>query len=527
MFSSYPDKARGFGAWGLAATILIVLAVNLPNATAFFSQDDFAGLNVRASNLHEFTQFFAPDTQGLRGWYRPLSFDIKFWLMHMAFGFNPLPYHLLPLLIHCLNILLCYRFLHKLTNRIDLPLAASALYGLCGAHQIALYWVSAGVEPITAFFYLLGLNTFLSWRNRPTLFRTAGIVVLFILMLLCKESAVTFPIVLVFTDIIFPDTSTPRGRATPGKKIVLYTWLFAILIAYLLFWFLKQYHPGVGEEHGYGPTLNPLRIIANFFAYLIQVFTGNAILYAIFQKYSPGEPREFATSLLTSPVGIIFALVCIAAFVLIVLWIRRRWSGFYPHERRAVGWGFAWFIICLVPVLPIPGHNTAYYLNIPLIGFSGCLAGLVLGLGHTLPSRIGWRLAGWLLLILYAGNFVANTYLGAHITPLAKRSIAGKHAFEQMVSMHPSFEPGTLLFIIDIDEETRWTLNDGLIFKAYYGDQLRWCFTIKTGQDVEWGYLVVHGWDEGGPKIFYGYDGVRFTPIDENYFRTEYALGAG
>jgi hypothetical protein len=346
-------------------------------------------------------------------------------------------------------------------------------------------------------------------------------------MLLSKESAITFPVVLLFTDILFPSVMYNKNKITAGKKIALYTWLFAILIAYLTFWFLKQYQPGIGEEHGYGLTLNPLRIAANFFAYLIQVFIGNAILYAVAQKYGVLAPRELATSLIASSIGIIFALVGLAAIVLIVLWIRRRWAGFYPHERRAVGWGFGWFIICLIPVLPIPAHNTAYYLNIPLIGFSACLAGLILGLGHTLPSRMGWRLAGWLLLVLYAGNFVLNTYIGAHITPLAKRSIAGKHAFERMVSMHPSFEQGTLLFIIDIDEEMRWTLNDGLIFKAYYGDRLRWCFTIKTGQAVERGYLIVHGWDEGGQRIFYSYDGEQFIPRDENYFLTEYSPGAG
>lgn len=522
MFTSYPDKARGFAPWGLAAIILIVLAVNLPNAGDFFSQDDFAGMNVDADNFGEFARFFAPDPYGLRAWYRPVSFDIKFWLMREIFGFNPLPHHLLPILLHCLNIFLCYFFLNRLTRRVDLPLLASALYGLCGAHQIALYWVSAGVEPITAFFYLLGLNAYLSWRMNPSFAGSVGIVLLFIIILLCKESALTFPFALLLTDAFFPAAGNKVKRKVTGRKVSLYIWLFIILIAYLIFWFHTQYQPGIGEEHGYGLTTNPLTITANLVAYIVQLFVGNAIIYSAVQGYSIESPREFATGFLSSPTGITLGLIGLAVLIVAVVLVRRHFAGFYPHERRATGWGLLWLIICLLPVLPMPGHNTAYYLNIPMIGFSACLAGLALGLGHTVKRKKLWHTIGWLLFALYVANFAVNISLGARVTPLARRSDAGRHAFEQMKELHTSFEPGTLLFIIDIDDELRWTLNDGLMYKSYYDEQLRWCFTIMKGQRFGWGYLLVHGWEEGGRRIYYSYDGHEFTPRDEEYFMREY-----
>ncbi len=512
-----PDAARGFAAWGLALTIIIVLASTLPHAGAFFSQDDFAGMNVDVSSFSDFKAFFEGDPEMNRAWFRPLSFYIKFWLMREAFGFNPVPHHLLPILLHCLNILLCYRFLHRLTDRYDVPLLAAALYGLCGAHQTSLTWISAGVEPITAFFYLWGLNAFVDWRMKPGVLRGAGICVLYILMLLCKETAVTFPVAVLLTDIIFPG-----GTASRGARTKLFIALFLLLAGYLIFWFTVQYQPGIGESYGYGRTLNPLTLTINFFAYLGEVFIGNAFIYAILNSAGGGDPRELVTRFMHSPAGYITGAACVVVLLVLIIGITRRWSGFHAHERRYAIFGFLWFIICLTPVLPVPGRNSAYYLNLPMIGFSSCLAALALGLGASLKSGGLRRWLGRILLLLYVANFVVNIQLGDTILPINRRAPVDKAAFETMIAMHPSFERGTLLFILDIDEELRVTLDDGLIYMSWYDDNLRWCFTIKEGQRITWAYLDVHGWTEGGPRIYYSYDGREFIPRDEEYFLSKY-----
>lgn len=527
MSSTHPDTARLFAAWGIAITIIIVLAVNLPNVGDFFSQDDFAGMNSQASSFEEFKGFFAPDPEGNRGWYRPLSFDIKFWLMRSAFGFNPVPHHILPILLHCLNIILCYFFLLRLTGRMDVPLLAAVLYGLCGAHQTSLYWVSAGVEPITAFFFLLGLNAFMSWRQRPGSVRAIGICLLYILMLLCKETAITFPVVLLLINIFFPVISDGRKVASRKSGIWLYIFLFIILVVYLVFYFKVLYKPGVAGRYGYDLTMNPITLTVNFFTYLFQIFIGNAVIYSILSGAGATDPRGLVTGIMNSSTGYILGLIGIAAIVLLIIWIRRHWNKFLSRERRYAAFGFLWFIICILPVLPFPGHNTAYYVNLALIGFSACLAGIALGVVDSGRSKSPRRAIGWVLLILFGANFIINAHLGATIAPLAKRSVAAKSAFDEMLEMHPSFEPGTLLFILDIDEDLRLILNDGLIYMSYYDDNLRWVFTIKEGQPITRTYLDVHGWEEGGPRIYYSYDGEEFVQRDEEYFLSKYPLGGG
>jgi hypothetical protein len=338
-------------------------------------------------------------------------------------------------------------------------------------------------------------------------------------MLACKETAVTFPIAILLANSFFPAKPLPkRGR----RGIGLYIALLALLVIYLIFWISIQYRPGIGQEHGYGLTINPLAITTNFFTYLVQVFIGNAILFSLLLSFADGSPREFATSFMHSPIGYILGIVGIAVVVLLFIWIGRRWGKFHSHERRYAAFGFIWFILCLLPVLPFPGHNTAYYLNIAMIGFSSCIAGIALGMRDTWGAKGGGRAVGWILLGLYLLNFAVNTLLGASVTRAALRSPVGKQALEWMIQRHPSFEQGTLLFIIDIDEELRFTLNDGLIYMAWYDDNLRWVFTIKEDQTITWAYLDVHGWSEGGPRIYYSYDGNEFTPRTEEYFLGKY-----
>lgn len=526
-YSTHSDSARVFAAWGLVVVIIIVLAVNLPNVADFFSQDDFAGMNSDASSIEEFKDFFSPDPEGNRGWWRPLSFDIKFWLMREAFGFNPVAHHFLPLLLHCLNILLCYFFLRGLTGRVDVPLLAAVLYGLCGAHQVSLYWISAGVEPITAFFFLCGLNVFLSWRRRPGVFRGIGICLLYILMLLCKETAITFPVTILLVNIFFPVRSDGIGAGSRKPGVWLYLLLFMIMAAYLIFYFNILYKPGVAGRYGYDLTMNPVRLTVNFFTYLVQLFVGNAVIYSILNAFGATDPRAFATDLMQSTTGCILGLIGVAAVVLLIAWIRRHWKKFLPHERSYTSFGFIWFIVCIAPVLPFPGHNTAYYANLAMIGFSACIAGVALGIRDTGPPKSRRRTIVWILLVLFGANFIVNTHLGATVSPNARRSIVAESAFEQMTGMHPSFEPGTLLFILDIDENLRLTLNDGLIYMAYYDDNLRWVFTIKDDQEISRAYLDIHGWEEGGPRIYYSYDGHEFIPRDEEYFLAKYHVGGG
>jgi len=521
MPASFPDISPRFAAYVLALAVLILVAFSIPHMDAFFSQDDFAGLFVDADNTSEFAEFFKPEPEGERPWYRPVSFQLRYWLMRESFGFNPVPFHLLSILLHIVNVLLCYRFLRMLTGRIDLSVLAAVLYGLSGAHHMALFWFSAGNEILTAFFFLWGLNAFIGWRLRPSFARAVGVGLLFILMLLCKETAVTFPFIILLINYFFNGGSNTRtGDTLPGRYLI--TVLFILLAMYLAFWFLFQYQPGGGEGEGYGLTLNPVKLATNFVVFVVQAFIGRGIIYAVTQSAVGGYPSDIARGMLHSTIGLI--AVAAIGFLIIgfIVWLRRAWQKFPDWSRRIILWGLAWFVICLLPVLPLAGHNYAYYMNIALIGFSAMLASMALGFMFALSSKSPWRKIGWVLLALFVVNFAANTVISARVRTVPRLSVIAKQGYDEMREAHPSFEEGTLLFILDVDRKFEWAVLHGMMYRAYYGDGLRFCHVLQEDREVTMEYLEDNGWTDERPKVFYSWDGSSYIPRDEQYFINKY-----
>lgn len=521
MVTSLNDISPRFASSVLVVAVIILVAFNLPHLDAFFSQDDFAGLFVDADNASEFAEFFKPEPTGVRPWYRPVSFQLRYWVMRELFGFDPVPFHLLSLLIHSVNIFLCYRFLRLLTDRRDLSTLAAVLYGLNGAHQMALFWFSAGNEIFAAFFFLWGMNVFLDWKLKPGMGRGIGVCLLFILMLLCKETAVTFPFVILLTNyLISRDTESRFGANKSGGKIIIA--LFMILVIYLAFWFLFQYQPGGGEGEGYSLTLNPVKLGTNFVAFVVQAFIGRGIIYAVTQSAVGGYPSDIARGMLHSPMGMtVVGVICLLITGFIIL-LRRVWKDFPKWTRCIILWGLAWFVICLFPVLPLAGHNYAYYMNLALIGFSAMLASIAYGFRIALPPSSSWRKIGWILVGLFIVNFVANTWISANVRTIPRLSVIAEQAFDEMLRTRTSFEEGTVLFILDVDNRFDWAVQHGLMYRAYYGDDLSYCYVILEGQKAIWSQLEARGWSDERPKVFYSWDGSDYIPRDEQYFLERY-----
>ncbi len=505
----------------LALVIVLIVVVFIPRLTDFFARDDFAGLKVEANSLTDFGSFFKPDPSGARPWYRPFSFQVRFWLMREAFGFNPLPYHLLILILHCANVILCFHFLRSLTRRGDIALLAATLYGLSGAHYISLTWFSAGVEMLTAFVYLWGLILFVSWRRHPSFFRGLSICLLFILMLLSKEAAVTFPFALLLTDVFLPDVEAGVGRLK-AARIKLYGSLFIILTAYAVFWFTWQYLPSAGKPGAYDTTFNPLIWLVNFAAYFVQSFVGTSILIALASATGISVASTGMRGILTDRMVVIFLLLAVVVACIGFALLRKYWRNASAEYRKLIAWGILWFVLCLLPVLHFADHMNAYFLNIPLIGMTAAVASLAISLGMNSPTRGKLRLLGWILLALYAANFIVNAQLGPQYRALSIMSRIAGRAYSRMNAMNPSFEPGTALFILDVDKKFRNAVEYGRMYEVCYAGSIERCLVFAKGIKVTREELVSEGWNDDLPKRFYIYDGDDYIAADEAYFLERY-----
>ena len=128
------------------------------------------------------------------GHYWPL-FYTTFWLEHKLWGFAPVGYHAVNVLLHFVNTALLWRLL----LRLGVPGAffAAALFAVHPLHVESVAWVIARKDLLSAFFYLAAVLTWLRYAEAPLPRRYVAALLLFAAGMLCKSIVVTLPAALL------------------------------------------------------------------------------------------------------------------------------------------------------------------------------------------------------------------------------------------------------------------------------------------------------------------------------------------
>ncbi len=325
-----PTRVRGVELAVAAAVLAAGLAVVFGGALRYyFSQDDFQHL-ARAAGL--LPALFTP--------YRPVASLGFFPLLRAIAGLAPVPYHVASLVVHASVCLLAYGWLRRF-HAVVPAAAGTAWFAVHPALYTALYWVSAINVPLMWLFALLALHAERArgprrWLALPWL----------ALALLTRETAVAVPL-LVLATRAWERSLSPRDPV-PIAMVALAAAYAAWLAALDVFGVrggsaaASAYHMAIGG-HMIGNLLSYAGWAVNAFAATVRGFS-DAI-----------DPDVFAWG-----------------WAALALWSLGAWR---PALRRG-GWilGGAWFVIALLPVLPLAHHTYHYYLYGPLLGVSWCIA---------------------------------------------------------------------------------------------------------------------------------------------------------
>jgi protein O-mannosyl-transferase len=137
-------------------------------------------------------------------------------LSHMLdvqwFGLAPAGRHAVNLALHLLNVLLLVIVLHRFTGAWWRSLIVGALFGLHPLRVESVAWVAERKDVLSALFFLLTLEAYRRWAERPGLRRYALVVAGLALGLMSKPMLVTLPYVLVLLDV------WPLGRLRGGWR---------------------------------------------------------------------------------------------------------------------------------------------------------------------------------------------------------------------------------------------------------------------------------------------------------------------
>ncbi|HOY31750.1 MAG TPA: tetratricopeptide repeat protein [Bacteroidales bacterium] len=144
--------------------------------------------------------------------YHPLT-TLTYLFEYKLFGTNPLPYHLLNILLHLLNTWLVYHVTLKLSTNKITSLLVSVLFAVHPMHVESVAWISERKDVLYSLFYLLSLLTYL--RYIETGYKKkhySAALLFFILSLLSKPTAVTIFALLIAIDIY-------KGRKVSLKSL--------------------------------------------------------------------------------------------------------------------------------------------------------------------------------------------------------------------------------------------------------------------------------------------------------------------
>lgn len=159
-----------------------------------------------ASGLHETHTFCCQAF-----YWRPLA-NYASRIHYAEFGLNPVPYHILGLIMHSLNALLVYNIATKLSKDSIVALMAGLMFAAFYRHAGLLFGGGLFYEYGYTFLCLAAIATFLHFQDtRRPVYLAVSLSSIFVALLLKESAIIAFPLIVVLDQFYRPHP-LPRVR---------------------------------------------------------------------------------------------------------------------------------------------------------------------------------------------------------------------------------------------------------------------------------------------------------------------------
>lgn len=363
--------------------LLVVLAVYLKALCGSFVFDDIPQVleNGWIREVTHIPDMFAYNVRGFQGetssYYRPLMHVIYLVNYHL-FGLKPWGFHLVNVLFHAASSVLVFLITSRLLREAPLTspaspllpsLAAALLFATHPVHTEPVIYIAALPDISYTFFYLLSFYFYMrSFTDGDPAYIVS--VESFFLATLCKEPALTLPVILLAYDSLFP-----RGGTRPLDRLKRYLPYLAAAAVYFVVRLSaldglapEKHHAGLSTYHY---VINAFPLFARYLATLILPLHLNDF-YLLTPISSLAEPKGIG------------ALAATAAFLVL--------GGITLRKRHKTAFlALAFVAVPLLPALYIPGISwngfAERYLYLPSVGFVLLIAYGIAWAGNARPKR--------------------------------------------------------------------------------------------------------------------------------------------
>jgi tetratricopeptide (TPR) repeat protein len=303
-------------------------------------------------DVHQFSvkNFF---THFYIGNYHPLTM-MSYALDWKLFGKQAAGYHIENILWHFFNTVLVFFLGKKLQLKSMQAFLLAVVFAFHPLQIESLAWVAERKNVLYAFFFLLSLGFYISYKNKGNYIYLAAVYFCFILSLLSKPSAVVLPLVLILMDVFLYKEKLKQFY----KRHIVFILLSLILGIVTVFG--QDEAKFLMNTHHY-PLVNKIGIFGYGFFHYVSKFLIPVNLSA-FYSY----PKSLTAVTLIG----FFALVLF--IVLLYVLVRKK--------QYSVVFGLLFFLVNIILVLQILPFGDAIaadrYMYLPIIGLT--LAGIYL-----------------------------------------------------------------------------------------------------------------------------------------------------
>lgn len=296
-------------------------------------------------------------------YYRPLQV-IVYAAEYQIFGRNPLPWHLVNVILNAAVVSLVYLLVASLATP-TLAFWTSLFFAFHPIHSEPVAWIAALPELLCALFLLLAMLFYHRARSASSPYGSLALSTLFFLAaLFSKEPAILFPAILGCYEFLFPRVRPFAVRSIAAR-------ISPSLVALLVY--LAARISALGGFSPHPSTNRTLLSLGQLFFAIPAVFARyiGKLFIPAHLNFFYAFPRT-TTFTAWALAGFIAALLLLAAFF------------FFRETRPELSLALCWFVLTLAPALSLNSvavnFFTERYLYIPSVGFATLAATLLLAI---------------------------------------------------------------------------------------------------------------------------------------------------
>jgi len=264
--------------------------------------------------------------------------DYSFWKLN-AFG-----YHITNILFHILTAILVYYLLNLISKKRGISLVSALLFVAHPVFTSAVTYISGRGEILAAFFMLLSFVLYIKATNLKHIYLS---LVSFIIAILCKEIATLLLLLFVLYEVTLQADNGQLLQRLKKKCLPFFT----ITGIYLLLrMFLLRFMDTSLSDPGTSMLTKSAIAVKALGIYIRLLFL----------------PLGLHMERVVSPQVDLYSIITLILLLSALVWSYKK--------SRLVYFGFAWFILTLIPVSGILSFGTRanmaeHWLYIPSIGF--------------------------------------------------------------------------------------------------------------------------------------------------------------